>query len=124
MVDVEKEVEEVNPPTIQRIFGDSAMARILDFLTLYRRLDYSKTDIAKNSGVGWKTLYRLWPILERYGLMKMTRKIGRAQLYRLNTENPIARTLAQLALQIADHDNEPIIKEQIAKEAVKVEARS
>jgi hypothetical protein len=123
-MDMEKEIEEeeVNPPTIQRIFGDSTMARVLDFLTLYRRLDYSKTDIAKNSSVGWKTLFRLWPTLEKYGLVKMTRRIGRAQLYRLNMENPIAKTLTQLALQIADHDNEPIIKEQLAKEVAKVEA--
>ncbi len=119
---MEKETEEVNPPTIQRIFGDSTMARILDFLTLHRRLDYSKTDIAKNASVGWKTLFRLWPTLEKYGLVKMTRRIGRAQLYRLNIENTIAKTLTQLALQIADHDNEPVIKEQLAKEITEVKA--
>ena len=95
------EIAEVNPPTLQKLFEDSSIAKLLDFFTLYRDFDYPKTEISRNSGVSWKTLYRLWPILEKYNLVKKTRQIGRATLYKLNTESPIAHALNKLTLEIA-----------------------
>ena len=95
------EITEANPTTLQKLFEDSSIAKLLDFLTLYRDFDYPKTEISKNSGVSWKTLYRLWPILEKYNLVIKTRQIGRATLYKLNTESPIAHALNKLALEIA-----------------------
>src|SRR4030067_2894942 len=92
---------EANPPTLQKLFEDSSIARLLDFLTLYRDFDYPKTEISRNSGVSWKTLYRLWPLLEKYELVIKTRQIGRATLFKLNTENPIAQALNKLALETA-----------------------
>ena len=56
------------PPTLRRVFGDPAVARILDFLTLYR----------------------VWLILEKYDLVEATRRMGRAEMFKLNTDNPIA----------------------------------
>ena len=101
------EITEANPPTLQKLFEDSSIAKLLDFFTLYRDFDYPKTEISKNSGVSWKTLYRLWPILEKYNLVIKTRQIGRATLYKLNTESPIAKALNKLALEIAAfHVNE------------------
>ena len=95
------EITEANPTTLQKLFEDSSIAKLLDFLTLYRDFDYPKTEISKNSGVSWKTLYRLWPILEKYNLVVKTRQIGRATLYKLNTESPIAHALNKLTLEIA-----------------------
>ena len=112
------EIDETNPPTLQKLLGDSAIIKVLDFLTLNRRLDYSKADIARYSEIGWKTLFRVFPLLEKYELVKMTRRVGRAQLYRLNMDKPIAKTLSQLALQIADFDNDPLIKEQLKNEII------
>jgi hypothetical protein len=95
------EIEEANPPTLQKLFADSSIAKLLDFLTLYKDFDYPKTEISRNSGVSWKTLYRLWPLLEKYNLVVKTRQIGRATLFKLNTENPIAQALNKLALETA-----------------------
>jgi len=95
------EIAEANPPTLQKLFEDSSIAKLLDFLTLYKDFDYPKTEISRNSGVSWKTLYRLWPLLEKYNLVVKTRQIGRATLFKLNTENPIAQALNKLALEIA-----------------------
>ena len=110
------ESAEANPPTLQRLFEDSSMAKLLDFLTLYEDFDYPKTEISKNSGVSWKTLYRIWPLLEKYELVVKTRQIGRATLYKLNTESPIAKTLHTLALEIATYDAQKIAQEEIAKQ--------
>jgi hypothetical protein len=116
------EIAEVNPPTLQKLFEDSSIAKLLDFFTLYREFDYPKTEISKNSGVSWKTLYRLWPILEKYQLVIKTRQIGRATLYKLNTESPIAKALNKLALEIATfHVNEELRRQDKEKKTHKIE---
>jgi len=111
-------MSEANPPVLRRLFGDSAIAKVLDFLTLYREFDYPKTEISQNSEVAWKTLYRVWPILEKYELVKPTRRIGRAELFKLNTENPIAKALSALAHEVAKFDADKIVKEELAKAEV------
>ena len=114
------DIAEANPPTLQKLFADSSIAKLLDFLTLYKDFDYPKTEISRNSGVSWKTLYRLWPLLEKYNLVVKTRQIGRATLFKLNTENPIAQALNKLALETAAFGvNEELMrqtKEQKAQE--------
>ena len=62
------ETAEANPPTLQKLFKESSLAKLLDFLTLYKDFDYSKTEISQNSGVSWRTLHRIWHILEKYEL--------------------------------------------------------
>jgi hypothetical protein len=106
----------INPPGLQRLFGDSAIARILDFLTLYKDWDYSMTDIAKNSGVGWRTLLRLWPALEHYQVVELTRQVGKAKMYRLNERSKVARTLEKLAFQIPIVDAKLVAKQELAKQ--------
>ncbi len=113
------ESQEANPPTLQKLFSDSSVAKLLDLLTLYRDFDYPKTEISKNSGVSWKTLFRVWPLLEQYEIVVKTRQIGRATLYKLNTDSPIAKALHTLALEIATYDAQKIADEEIAKEEAK-----
>ena len=116
------EITETNPPTLQKLFEDSSIAKLLDFFTLYRDFDYSKTEISKNSGVSWKTLYRLWPLLEKYELVLKTRQIGRATLYKQNTESPIAKALNKLALEIATfHVNEELARQGKEQKTHKIE---
>lgn len=85
----------------------------MDFLSLYREFDYPKVEISRNSGVAWKTLYRVWPVLEKYGLVTLTRRIGRAKLYRLNLENPVVKALNELAFQIAKYDADKLVKKEV-----------
>ena len=120
---IDKKVSrETNPPSLRKLFGDSAVAKVLDFLTLYQGFDYSKVEICRNSGVAWKTLYRIWPLLEKYELVMLTRRIGRATLFTLNLENPISKALAELGFQIAKHDADKIVKEELAKAPIEVPA--
>lgn len=78
------------------VVGDSPTARVLDFLMTGRGLDYSLSDIARNSGVGWTTLHRIWPGFEKNKLIVRTRIIGKAKLYKLNQQNPIVKELVKL----------------------------
>lgn len=98
------DVEEINPPVLRKMLGDSPTARVLDFLCLYGAFDYSLTEIARNSGVGWKTLHTVWPRLEKYGIVSMTREIGRAKMYKINPDSKIAKAMNLLNLEIAFFD--------------------
>jgi len=69
-------------------FGDYPLIRVLDFLILGRGMDYSMTEICKNSSVGWTAFSEIWPSLEKKDIVTFTRKIGNAKLYKLNTKNP------------------------------------
>jgi len=97
----------------RRIFGDSPLIKVLDFLLAEgRSFDYSLTEIAKNSGVAWSTLHEIFPKLEKMGFVKETRRIAQAKLYKLNEENPIVQKLIKMDKEISEH----FIKIELAKQ--------
>ena len=118
---VEVEYQEIAPPTLQKLFGNSSVAKLLDFLTLYRRFDYSLTEISRNSGVPWRTLHRVWPVLEKYNLVKLTRQIGRAKLFTLNADSDITKMLTRLSLEIVSSDQKKISQEDTKAKVLSTE---
>ncbi len=78
------------------VIGDTVENRIIDFLIEGIGLDYTKKDIADNCGISWPTLYKIFPALIKSGVAKPTRKIGRVQLYSINTENEKVKALLKL----------------------------
>lgn len=80
----------------RQALGNSPVIRVLDFLIEGRGLDYSLTDIAENANIGWTTLHRIWDNLLRLKIVKHTRQIGRAKLFKLNEENPAVKELIKL----------------------------
>ena len=76
--------------------GDTPIIRVLDFLIEGRGLDYSLSDIAENSNIGWTTLHRIWDKMLRLNIVKPTREIGRAKLFKLNEENPAVKDIIKL----------------------------
>ncbi len=76
--------------------GNSPVIRVLDFLIEGRGLDYSLTDIAENSSIGWTTLHRIWDRLVRLKIVVPTREIGNARLYKLNEDNPAVKDMVKL----------------------------
>ncbi|MAH07083.1 hypothetical protein CMI38_02425 [Candidatus Pacearchaeota archaeon] len=76
--------------------GDTPVMRLFDFLITGRDFDYSLSDIARNSGVGWATLYRIWPGFIENKLVVNTRNIGNAKLFKLNSESDVVQNLIKL----------------------------
>jgi len=76
--------------------GDSPTIRVLDYLLTERELDFSITDIAKNSRIGRATLYRIWDRLIKNKIIIYTRNIGKARLFKLNTDNLKIKKLIEL----------------------------
>ena len=84
-----------------KVLGDYPLIRILNYLLIFRAYDYSLTDIAKDSGVAWSTLNLLWPSLEKKEIVTFTRNVGRAKMYKLNTQNKVVQDLMSFADALA-----------------------
>ena len=76
-------------------------SKILDHMVSMRDFDYSISDISKISGVGFKTTLNIIHKLEEQGVLKRTRQIGNALLYRLNLDSTQAKSINKLAFEIA-----------------------
>ncbi|HLC50491.1 MAG TPA: hypothetical protein VJI97_03620 [Candidatus Nanoarchaeia archaeon] len=76
--------------------GDTPVIRVFDFLIEGRGLDYSLSDIAENSSIGWTTLHRIWGKMLKTDMIKPTREIGRAKLFKLNEDSAAVKDLIRL----------------------------
>ena len=97
--------------------GDTPVIRVLDFLIEGRGLDYSLSDIAENSNIGWTTLHRIWDKMLKFGLVKPTREIGRAKLFKLNEENPAVKELIKLYDTLLYQHTEKHLSESVIMKA-------
>ncbi len=48
-----------------------------------------------------QTFYKYFPELEEYGIVKVSRKIGKAKLYRINVEHPLVKILREYELKLS-----------------------
>ena len=100
------------------IFGDSPIVKVIDFFLDNREFDYSLTDIAKNADIGWSTLHQFWNNIVKLGIVTKTRKIGRAELYKLNPNSPLVKKLIDLDMGISKR----LMNEEINKHKLKITA--
>jgi DNA-binding transcriptional regulator GbsR (MarR family) len=102
-MDQEKPARDSEETLFLKAFGiKSPVLRILDFLMDNKAYDYSKTDIAKGAGISRTTLSSAWENLERNCLVKETREVGRAKMYKLNLKNPVVKKFIELDNAICD----------------------
>lgn len=78
------------------IFGNNPIIKVLDFLITFQSFDYPLTEIAKNSGVSYSTLQIFWSKLVKNNIVIKTRRVGKSDLYKLNTKNPAVQQLIKL----------------------------
>lgn len=93
-----KKTAEVGP--LATVFPYSEF-RILDHMVTMKDFDYSISDISRISGVGFKTTLNVVHNLADLGVLKKTRQVGNAILYKLNPESPQAKSISKLAFEIA-----------------------
>lgn len=85
-----------NKSVFLEVFGDNPIMKVLDFLITFQLFDYPLTEIAKNSQVSYSTLQTFWNKLEKNNIVIKTRRIGKSDLYKLNTKNPAVKQLIKL----------------------------
>ena len=80
----------------QQALGNTPLIRVLETLIEGRELDHSLTDIAGQANISWTTLHRIWPRITAAGIVRQTRTIGRAKMFKINGESHVARHLTRL----------------------------
>lgn len=79
--------------TFIRLVGNSPLSKVLDFLLTSREFDYSKKELADNSEISYNTLNTIWSQLLANEIIVKTRRIGKQDMFRLNTENHLVNEL-------------------------------
>ena len=87
------------------IFSSRAVAQILDFFLDHKEFDYSPAEVAEKTRLHFRTVFREIPNLEMNQLIYHSRKIGKTNMYRLNTDLQAVLLLEKFVLQIAQVRN-------------------
>ena len=85
-----------NETVFIEVFGNNPIMKVLDFLITFQLFDYPLTEIARNSEVSYSTLQTFWNKLEKNKIVIKTRRVGKSDLYKLNTNNPAIKQLIRL----------------------------
>ena len=88
-----------------KTLGNHPKLRIIDFFMDNPLFDFTKKEVIEALGMSKQTFYKYFKDLEKQGIVKVSRKIGRAKLYRLNLKHPLVEMLREyekkISLQIA-----------------------
>lgn len=91
-----------------RILGDSPKLRIIDFFLDNPLFDFTKKEVIEALGMSKQTFYKYFPDIEKYGIVEVSRRIGRARLYKINLKHPLVGMLrdyeTKVSLQIAEEE--------------------
>jgi DNA-binding transcriptional ArsR family regulator len=93
---------------IIRTLGDSPKLRIVEFFLDNPMFDSTKKEVIEELGMSKQTFYKHFPDLEEYEIIKVPRRIGRAELYKINLKHlPVTMLRAyekKISLQIAEKE--------------------
>ena len=81
--------------SLEKLFTGSAAAKVLDVLWEYQDIDITITDIADEAGIHYTTLMKALPLLEELGMVTMTRQVGNAKLYQINSDDEMVKKLVK-----------------------------
>ena len=85
-----------------KIFGENPQTKLLNFLADHPDHDYTIADLVKKTGVSKPTIYKILPKLLEENLVVVTRKVGKAKLYKLNTENELVKLILKFEFELAN----------------------
>ncbi len=76
--------------------GEMPLFKIADFLLENKGADFTKKDIAEGAGISRASLFNYWDVLERHGIVRVTRKFGKTKLFTLNAKGTITQRIIAL----------------------------
>jgi DNA-binding transcriptional regulator YhcF (GntR family) len=90
---------------LARLFSSRAVGQIIDFFLDHKEFDYSANEIAQKTGLSFRTIFREVPSLEKNQFIYNSRKIGKTNMYRLNTDFQAVLLLERFALEMVQIGN-------------------
>lgn len=106
-----KIIENQEKSLLLQLTGSTPFFRIIDFLVDNKGLDFSKTEIAKGTKLSRACLFKYWKVIEKYQIVKISRRFGKTKLFTINTKNLITQKILDLELSLIRQAME--IKKQI-----------
>lgn len=94
-----------------KIFGNAPKVRIWDYLLDNISLDFTKSDIARQTEISRATLDRLWPYLIENKILMENRRIGAAVLFKVNGENKLIKRMLELDNFLIEKEFDKVTKE-------------
>ncbi len=94
-------VNQFNNGILTNLFSSRAVAQILDFFLDHKEFDYPPSEIAKKTGLSFRTVFREIPSLERNQLIFNNRRIGKTNMYKLNTDFEAVVLLEKFVLDMS-----------------------
>ena len=94
-------LNESNNGVLANLFSSRAIAQILDFFFDHKEFDYPPSEIAKKTGLSFRTIFREMPSLERNQLIFNNRRIGKTNMYKLNTDFEAVALLERFVLEMS-----------------------
>ena len=110
-VSVRREVQYNRKRPLEAIFQNTT-ARILDFLVLNQKFDYSAPEISKITQIPLRTLQRVLPHLVKKQMIKETGRVGNTRMYMLNTSSELTSLLRQFVLASMNIEIDTVLRRQ------------
>ena len=86
---------------LSNVFSSRAVSQIMDFFLDHKEFDYSPGEIAKKTGLSFRTIFRELPHLEKNQLVYISRKIGKTNMYRLNSDFQAVTFIEKFAFEVS-----------------------
>jgi len=93
MMKMEVRYADTGDSLLLRVFGHSPKLRIIDIFLTNPYFDFDKEELARELGMSKQTIYKNLADLEQLRIIKITRKIGRATMYRIDRTHPMIKML-------------------------------
>lgn len=102
--------EKIGHSVFIKTFGDSPINKVIDFLIVFDKYDYSMADIAEKANVGYSTLKLILPDLIKKKIIIKTRTSGKSPMYKINKENPLVERFIEFYWDITNKAAEILMK--------------
>ncbi len=93
-----------------KAFGYTPKLRIMDIFMTNPYFDFSRSELVRELRMSKQTLYKNFEDLEELGIVKVSRRIGRASLYKVNMQHQLVKKLYEMvtptSLKIAEQEME------------------
>ena len=94
-------------------YGDSPKLRVMEFLITFQDYDYSMKEISKNAKIGYTTLKEFWQDFAKREIVKQTRIVGKAKMFKLNLENKEVQLFIKLYWTVIEGQTNKLLKQPI-----------
>lgn len=85
-------------------FGDTPQLRVFDFLIGNYFFDFPMTEMARASNVSYNSIITFFDEWIKKGILVKTRKVGKSDYYKLNTENNFVGDVMRLNWRLIKSD--------------------